>query len=161
MSENIKLELDPSVPTLDLEALPQAAPISAPIDTVALKENAEVVSAHYMDDVNLTEEEQKMVDDFAEQIDLTSRLIFVKKMHKTYPGTGAVCTASAVKIKGTIPNRIVKNAEELKLVRIGHPAGVIEVEVDADYSNGIGKITRAAIDRTARKIMDGTVYVTD
>ena len=97
----------------------------------------------------------------AEQIDLSSRLIFVRKMHKTYPGTGAVCTASAVKIKGTIPNQIVKNAEELKLVRIGHPAGVIEVEVDADYSNGIGKITRAAIDRTARKIMDGYVYVTE
>ena len=97
----------------------------------------------------------------ADQTDLTSRLIFVKKMHKTYPGTGAVSTASAIKIKGTIPNQIVKNAEELKLVRIGHPAGIIEVEVDADYTDGIGKITRAAIDRTARKIMDGTVYVTD
>ncbi|MDO4529892.1 MAG: toxic anion resistance protein [Lachnospiraceae bacterium] len=74
MSEKIKLELDPKVPTLDLGALPTVSPVSAPLDTVTLKEELAQpeTAAHYMEDVNLTEEEQKMVDDFAEQIDLSN-----------------------------------------------------------------------------------------
>ena len=74
MSEKIKLELDPKVPTLDLGALPTVSPVSAPLDTVTLKEELAQpeTAAHYMEDVNLTEEEQKMVDDFAAQIDLSN-----------------------------------------------------------------------------------------
>ena len=74
MSEKIKLELDPKVPTLDLGALPTVSRVSAPLDTVTLKEELAQpeTAAHYMEDVNLTEEEQKMVDDFAEQIDLSN-----------------------------------------------------------------------------------------
>ena len=97
----------------------------------------------------------------ASRMDIVSRLIFIKMMHKAYAGTASVCTASAVKIRGTIPYSMVHKPEELKRVCIGHPAGVIEVEVDADYSESHGKITRAAIDRTARKIMEGTVFITE
>ena len=80
MSEKIKLELDPKVPTLDIESLPSAAPVSAPLDTVALKEDPvqPEPAAHYMEDVNLTEEEQKMVDDFAEQIDLSNTNVILQ-----------------------------------------------------------------------------------
>jgi len=35
-------------------------------------------------------------------IDLVSRLLFMLKMHKTYPGTGTVCTGAAAKIPGTV-----------------------------------------------------------
>ena len=34
-------------------------------------------------------------------VDLTARLLFMQKMHKTHPGTGAVCTAAAIRIPGT------------------------------------------------------------
>ena len=38
-------------------------------------------------------------------VDLTARLLFMQKMHKTHPGTGAVCTAAAIRIPGSIPHR--------------------------------------------------------
>ncbi len=35
-----------------------------------------------------------------EEVDIVSRLLFMLKMHKTYPGTGTVCTGAAAKIPG-------------------------------------------------------------
>lgn len=93
------------------------------------------------------------------EIDFVSRLMFMQIMHKTYAGTAAVCTACAAKIPGSIVNEVTEKPEVKKVIRIGHPAGVFEVEVDAKYDNGQTEITRAAIDRTARRIMDGYVYV--
>ena len=40
-------------------------------------------------------------------VDLTARLLFMQKMHKTHPGTGAVCTAAAIRIPGSIPHRLL------------------------------------------------------
>ncbi|MBR5756241.1 MAG: toxic anion resistance protein, partial [Firmicutes bacterium] len=53
--EEIKLSLDPAA-----EAAVQAAVADAPAD----------VAAAYMQDVNLTEEEKKQVEEFAQKIDL-------------------------------------------------------------------------------------------
>jgi 2-methylaconitate cis-trans-isomerase PrpF len=44
-------------------------------------------------------------------------------------------------------------------VRIAHPGGVIRVEVDVDVSGAEPTLRRAAIERTARRIMAGLVYV--
>ena len=41
------------------------------------------------------------------------------------------------------------------MVRIGHPGGIIE----CDMSVRDGKIVKAAYGRTARRIMEGYVYV--
>lgn len=90
----------------------------------------------------------------ADQTDLVSRLMFMQVLHKAYPGTGTCCTGAAAKIPGTIVHEVTK-ANEGPLVRIGHPAGVINVE--AAYDGKI--ITRAAFARTARKIMEGHVFV--
>ena len=43
---------------------------------------------------------------FEADVDLTARLLFMQKMHKTHPGTGAVCTAAAIRIPGSIPHRL-------------------------------------------------------
>lgn len=91
----------------------------------------------------------------AQDVSLVSRMMFMQKLHKTYPGTGTVCTGAAAKINGTIVNEVIPGAAQRKIIRIGHPAGVIEVE--AAVKNG--KVTRAAFARTARRIMDGHVYV--
>jgi hypothetical protein len=44
-------------------------------------------------------------------------------------------------------------------INIGHPAGVIPVESVAEMVDGQVQIKRAAFYRTARRIMDGYVYV--
>jgi 2-methylaconitate cis-trans-isomerase PrpF len=95
----------------------------------------------------------------ADDVDFVSRLMFMQIMHKTYAGTAAVCTACAAKIPGSVVYEMIKKPEEKNQIRIGHPSGVIEVEVGAKYDNVQTEITRAAISRTARRIMDGYVYV--
>lgn len=100
----------------------------------------------------------KKVD--AEDIDVVSRLLFMLHMHKTYPGTGTVCTGCAAKIPGSVLwEQLSKEARENTVLRIGHPAGIIPVEASAEMRDGKVFITRAAFYRTARKIMDGQVYI--
>lgn len=96
----------------------------------------------------------------AEAVDLVSRLLFMQKMHKTYPGTGAVCTAAAIRIPGSIPyKKLRRSADEEKLIHIGHPAGIMDVESVSHMEDGEVKIDKLAFYRTARKIMDGCVYI--
>ena len=95
----------------------------------------------------------------AGEIDFVSRLMFMQVMHKAYAGTGTVCTGAAAMIPGTVVNEQVDNALSKSLLRIGHPSGVIDIEVAAQAKDGQVTLQRAAISRTARRIMDGYVYV--
>jgi 2-methylaconitate cis-trans-isomerase PrpF len=93
-------------------------------------------------------------------IDLLARSYFMQTMHKTYPGTGAVCTAAAAMIEGTIVNRVCsKRAREAKLVCIGHPSGTMPVEVDVENTPQGPKVKLVAFGRTSRRILEGFVYV--
>ena len=96
----------------------------------------------------------------ATDVDLLSRLLFMQKMHKTYPGTGAVCTAAAIRIPGSIPyEKLRRSADAEKIIHIGHPAGIMDVESVCHSENESIVIDKLAFYRTARKIMDGTVYI--
>ena len=87
-----------------------------------------------------------------EEVDLVSRLMFMQVLHKTYAGTATVCTGVAAKIPGTIVNQVIGKENPEELVRIGHPAGVINCysEVTPDLT-----VKKAAIERTARRLMEG------
>ena len=45
-----------------------------------------------------------------------------------------------------------------EVLRIGHPAGVITIDVAASKSDDNWKLEKAAISRTARRIMEGYCY---
>jgi len=93
-------------------------------------------------------------------LDLVSRLVFMQRMHKTYPGTGTVCTGVAAKLPGSVVWNVVPEANRDKtLLQIGHPAGIIPVEVEVGSDGSRITLKRAAIYRTARMIMEGHVYV--
>lgn len=95
----------------------------------------------------------------AEEIDFTSRLLFMLKMHKAYPVTGAVATGAAAKIPGTIVFELARpESRRREETYIGHPAGVLEIEAAVQQEEGL-KLTRAAISRTARRIMEGYIFV--
>jgi 2-methylaconitate cis-trans-isomerase PrpF len=95
-----------------------------------------------------------------EEIDFVSRLFFMQSMHKTYPGTGTVCTGVAAMMEGTIVHRIcAPKAWETKVVRIGHPSGTISIEVDVENRPDGPVLKLAAFGRTSRRIMEGFVYV--
>lgn len=95
----------------------------------------------------------------AGKIDIVSRLMFMQAMHKTYAGTGTICTGAAIKIPGSIANEMVAGADTKSLFQIGHPAGAIDVAVAVAQQGGTMVLKRAAMSRTARRIMDGYVYI--
>jgi hypothetical protein len=96
----------------------------------------------------------------AGDVDLVSRLLFMLRMHKAYPVTGTVCTGAAAKIPGTLVHQVSRvETQGQPAVRIGHPAGVIEVDACVEAQGETLRLTQAALGRTARRLMEGYAYV--
>lgn len=93
----------------------------------------------------------------ADDADLTSRLMYMQVMHKTYAGTGTICTGAAARIPGTVVHEAARSAGPV--LRIGHPSGVVAIEAAAETRDGEPVLKKAAFFRTARRILDGYVYV--
>jgi 2-methylaconitate cis-trans-isomerase PrpF len=95
------------------------------------------------------------------QIDVVARMTALQKLHKAYAVTGAVCLGTAAKIDGTVVNEIYRNVQpdNPPAVRIGHPTGKLQVEIIMEKKDGSLELTKAALARTARLLMDGSVYV--
>ncbi len=97
----------------------------------------------------------------ARDVDVVARMTALQKLHKAYAVTGAVCLGAAAKVEGTIVNEIYRRVqpENPPAVRIGHPSGTIQVEIETRKENGGLILSKAALARTARLLMDGTVYL--
>lgn len=95
------------------------------------------------------------------EVDLVSRLMFMQQAHKTYAGTSTVCTGVTSRLEGTLVHEVTRlQTRQAETVRIGHPAGVIETETRVEKSKADGYIVRrATLGRTARRIMEGYVFV--
>jgi 2-methylaconitate cis-trans-isomerase PrpF len=90
--------------------------------------------------------------------DLSVRMMSMQKAHKTIALTGALCTAAACVVEGTIPNRLL-GAEIVKNdLRLGHGDGIIVVSIKYEKNEKGIIINSVSSHRTARKIMTGTVY---
>jgi len=95
----------------------------------------------------------------AGDIDIVGRLFSVNmKMIDAYMGTGAICTITAANTPGTIVNEIASASLGIKELRIGHPWGVMTARADLREDGGEG-IRCGYLERTARRIMEGSVYV--
>jgi methylitaconate Delta-isomerase len=94
------------------------------------------------------------------QVDFLARMIYMGKMHKTYAASQIACCGAAAKIPGTLVNEAVSfsghNAEE---VRIGHPAGIALSQVALEKKSDQIAFSRIIVGRTARRLMEGYVYV--
>lgn len=100
----------------------------------------------------------------ADDVDLVSRVMFMQITHKTYAGTSTACTGVAARIPGGIVHELIRPAARTRAeLRIGHPAGVIETQSEVVLSgdNRNHGVRRATLGRTARRILDGTVYLED
>jgi len=92
--------------------------------------------------------------------DLGVRMLSMDKCHRAIALTGAFCTSVAAAIERTVVADCVRpEARDRGLVRIGHGAGVIDIGVKVErYPEGWRALSVSAF-RTARRIMDGYVYV--
>lgn len=97
----------------------------------------------------------------AVDFDLLARTKALAVMHKTYAVTGGICVSAAALIEGTVVSEVVgSRAKATGVVRIGHPSGVSQFIVGAERTpDGQWKLTKAGLGSTARRIMDGYVYV--
>ena len=96
-------------------------------------------------------------------LDLLVRMASMGRLHHTIPGTGAVALAVGCALPGSVAARLIGHDPALSRVRLGHPAGVVEVqaEVTTDPGPGTGgwRAHRVTLSRTARRLMEGWVLV--
>lgn len=90
----------------------------------------------------------------AEDMDICVRAISVGTLHRAYPMTVAIATGAAAKIPGTIVYETARKSGS-GIVRLGHSSGVSEVDMRMDGE----KVLMGGVTRTARRIMDGYVYI--
>ncbi|MGC8874370.1 MAG: 2-methylaconitate cis-trans isomerase PrpF family protein [Chloroflexia bacterium] len=96
--------------------------------------------------------------EYAADVDFTARVLFMLRTHKAYPVTGAVATGAAARIPGTVVYELARpESRERSSVRIGHPAGVLEIAVHPAGQSF--HLERATIVRTARRILEGYILV--
>ena len=82
-------------------------------------------------------------------------------MHKAYAVTGGICLSAAALIEGTVVHEVVATrARQNGVVRVGHPSGVSSYIVSVTKNpSGEFELTKSAVAGTARRIMEGYVYV--
>lgn len=94
-----------------------------------------------------------------ESYDILCRMMSMQKTHKNYALTGAMCTASAAVIDGTIVNQLVKKGFDPEKLLIGHPGGVMQAGVEYEKRpDGTIDVKWAIGYRTARMLMRGTAF---
>jgi hypothetical protein len=96
---------------------------------------------------------QKIPED---SLDLVVRFISDAQPHRAIPLTGALCTATAAKVSGSVAQQCVRQTPvEENLITIGHSSGRIQVNATMDEK---GDVESASVVRTARRLMEGRVY---
>ncbi|MFL9912034.1 2-methylaconitate cis-trans isomerase PrpF [Paraburkholderia sp. RL17-337-BIB-A] len=93
----------------------------------------------------------------AATLDINARIFSMGKLHHAMTGTGAVAIAVAAAIPGTLVNRLVPDSTGS--INFGHPSGSLEVGAEARQYNGNWTVTKAIMSRSARRLMEGFVYV--
>ena len=94
------------------------------------------------------------------EIHITARAMSMGTLHKAIQLTGAICTAGAAKIEGTILHSLLdKNHAGAREIRIGHPGGIITVGAEVNKKGNSFEFKEAVVGRTARRLMEGYVYV--
>jgi 2-methylaconitate cis-trans-isomerase PrpF len=77
------------------------------------------------------------------------------RLHKAFAATGAVCTAVAAQLRGTVLNDVYVDRGD-GIVRIGHPSGVFPVYAKLGPDDSVQEVSYS---RTARRLMAGQAYV--
>ena len=94
-----------------------------------------------------------------EQIDLLSHMMSMQKTHPSYAMTGAMCTAAAAVVPGSIVNQVLPKDVDTQFIRIGHPAGILECGVDFTENGACPEIADTFGFRTANLIMEGVATI--
>ncbi|OOR92779.1 putative methylaconitate Delta-isomerase PrpF [Moraxella caviae] len=94
----------------------------------------------------------------ATDIDVLVRAMSMGKLHHAMMGTASVAIATAAAVEGTLVNTAAGGSKRDK-VCFGHPSGTLTVGATAELKDGKWTATKAVMSRSARRIMQGVVFV--
>lgn len=94
----------------------------------------------------------------ASDIDICARILSMGALHHAMTGTGAVAIAVAAAIPGTIVAKLSAKGRA-ESIRFGHPSGTLSVGASAYETDGQWQVTKAIMSRSARRLMDGSIFV--
>lgn len=94
-----------------------------------------------------------------EQIDLLSRMMSMQKAHPSYAMTGAMCTAAAAIIPGTLVNQVIRKNFDPMNIRIGHASGILPCGVTFENADSVPTVEETFGYRTANLILEGIATV--
>lgn len=83
-------------------------------------------------------------------------MMSMQKAHPSYAMTGAMCTAAAAIIPGTIVNQVMRKDFDPDNIRIGHASGILPCGVTFEAAAPVPKVEQTFGYRTANLIMEGT-----
>ncbi len=118
-----------------IRMIPLIAFVSAPQDTVTLAGEAVPADA----------------------VDLVIRMLSNGQPHRALPLTGALCTAVAALVEGSIPQRLARPGRSGPL-RLAMPSGVLTVDASVRREGEGWFAEHGSFFRTTRRLFDGFVY---
>jgi 2-methylaconitate cis-trans-isomerase PrpF/tripartite-type tricarboxylate transporter receptor subunit TctC len=89
---------------------------------------------------------------------ITSRYFTPRRCHASHAVTGAIGVATAFALPGTVASGARTHAGTRNIV-VQHPQGRIDVDVRIEGEGDDARICRAALVRTARKILQGELHL--
>ena len=89
--------------------------------------------------------------------DLLARMMSMQKTHPSYAMTGAMCTAAAAAVEGSVVRQVLGPQADLQRLRIAHPGGILEAGVDFRPGADEPEILDTFGFRTANLLMEGNV----
>ena len=93
------------------------------------------------------------------QVDLVARMMSMQKPHPSYAMTGAMCTAAAAAVPGTLVQQVLRPGCNLQNIRIGHPGGILPCGVDPEGEGPVPSIRDTFGYRTANLLLEGLARV--
>ncbi|KAK3214992.1 hypothetical protein GRF29_19g1883647 [Pseudopithomyces chartarum] len=98
----------------------------------------------------------------ASQMDVVLRFISDSEPHPTIPLTGALTTALAARMPGTIVEQLLTPEEAVTgHLTIAHPSGKIHVKLERDISKTTPSMWVGHVSTTAQRLFAGKIYWTD
>lgn len=82
-------------------------------------------------------------------MDIIVRMLSMQRPHQALAITGSVCVTASCFLDETLPSQLFQGQGDT--LRIGHPAGIMQTEIDISQN-------RVKVIRTAREILDGVVF---
>ncbi|HSG63604.1 MAG TPA: 4-oxalomesaconate tautomerase [Gammaproteobacteria bacterium] len=92
---------------------------------------------------------------------VATRTFIPHRVHEAIGVLGAVSVATACVIPGSVAARIASAGAGAgpRRLDVEHPTGFFTVEMDLELGDGAVRVKRSALLRTARKLMEGRVFV--